>query len=127
MSPATVRWTGGRAAEEDVHRKDLERMLIQLGHGLVHPVLEESLFIEGHSAHEHEVDHPSELLCDNRESFRLAVLADELLVKQLCRFVLPKEQDGRLAESPFEVSVADLVVGAARTFAGRLVRTLHQP
>ena len=91
MFLTTVRWTGGQAAEDGVHRKDLKRLSVQLCYGLVHPVLEKSLGVEGHSAAEHEVDHPSELLGGDGQRLCFAVLAHKLLVKELCFFVLSQE------------------------------------
>jgi hypothetical protein len=43
------------------------------------------------------------------------------------RIVLPKEKNRRLAECPFKVRVADLVVAAFHTLAGGFVRAFHKP
>jgi hypothetical protein len=66
---------------------------------------------------QHGVDTTPEFLGKDRQSLGFAISADQFLVIELSPFIMSEKQAGCFAEGPFQMDIADLVVGSLHTFA----------
>jgi hypothetical protein len=88
---------------------------------------EKPLGIKRRPPFQHGVHGAPELLGEDRQGFGFAVAADQSLMIEFGRQIFSKEQAGCLAECPFEMDVADLVVWAGPALASRFMGAFHQP
>ena len=76
---------------------------------------------------EHVIDGPTEFLRNDRESLGFALFIRQLMLKTFRIVLIAKENDRRLAESPLQMSVADLIVAAVGALAGGFMGAFDQP
>jgi len=80
------------------------------------------LCIERRPPFQHGVYGTPEFLGEDGQCFGFTVPADQSLVIELAPFIFPEKQAGCLAEGPFQVDIADLVVWAGLA----LVPPIHE-
>ena len=102
----------------------------QLDGRLIHPLhcleTEELFLVKSLLVLEHEIDGSPELMGEDRESLRFAVLTGKSLEILFGRLITLEEKDRSLGEGPLEMSVTDLFATGSVFFAVGFFDALDQ-
>jgi hypothetical protein len=97
-------------------------ILLKRGATRPHAPVEKGVAIERHSAFQHVIVRPGQLMRQDREDLALPVFFLSTGQILLARRMVAEAQDRRFGEGPLEVRMPDLRAGGAITLACRLLR-----